>query len=326
MDFSSRAAEMFKILPSGHPMHDDQKHRGGPPKRLPLNLGTDVNDITGVYGIAIGARDLARTRAFYTGVLGFAEIDGIATYDSRPVVSFACAAPQASQVIVLSAFDDETDTGLVKDFAPSGAIVLASPPGGLAAWQRRLADHRVRITGRAWAFNQEHLCFTDPDGFDLAIVEDTAIGPANSSLSGAKDFVAMLRFKSVEIAAHSENQDIRNLFDVVGLPISARDGPVTRFQIGGGVPAGFVDILSDLRETAVPGSHGRIRHLVFRVLNHAVLARLAGELSSRGYRVSGSARTHEPVWIGLPRPGAFTVGLCSNELRAVADGDADEPV
>ncbi len=288
-----------------------------------------MHDITGVHHIATWGQDLAKTRAFYTGVLGLPEIVGpevvgIAEFKARPVASFACGGLDRAQFAALSIFRAQPAPDVAKDPAPSGAIVLASPRGGLPLWHRRLMEHGVRITGRAWAFDEEHLCFTDPDGFDLAIVEDPANSSANA-LDGA-DMASprILRLKSAEFPAHGQDNEIRKLLQLLGLPIAAQDGPVTRFQIEGAGPFEFVDIFTRPQPASAPPTASRILQLAFWVKNHLALARLSRVISDHGYKVFQSGPPSISLWIGLPRSEGILLALYSGDFGPNTEPRADE--
>jgi len=71
-------------------------------------------------------------------------------------------------------------TFLVHDAEPPGrcgpghvsSIVFAVPPGTLASWRHHLIERGADVTGNAWSFGEECLCFRDPDGLELALIEE----------------------------------------------------------------------------------------------------------------------------------------------------------
>jgi catechol 2,3-dioxygenase-like lactoylglutathione lyase family enzyme len=109
---------------------------------------------------------------------------------SHPFCTSTVGDPTGSPGTLLTFFIHEGVARGLRGTRQVSAVVLAVPPGSLPDWGKRLVDQGVEVVGRAWAFGEEYLCFTDPDGLELALIDDaidsesaTASCSANASFA-----------------------------------------------------------------------------------------------------------------------------------------------
>jgi hypothetical protein len=128
----------------------------------------------------------------------------------------------------------------------ASSVVLGVPPGALPNWRKRLADRGVDVLGRAWAFGEECLCFTDPDGLELALA---LIEDIEGSEPGAVAFVsdasgcAITRIRSVEFQIEGFRHAARFLVETLGFKAAGNEGAVFRFRDGPSERPVAVDLL-----------------------------------------------------------------------------------
>jgi glyoxalase family protein len=128
-----------------------------------------LTSIGGIHHVTSIAADPKRTEEFYAGTLGLHLVRKTVNFDEPSVLHFYFGDPRGSPGSMITFFVHETErpgrcgTGYVN------SIVFAVPPGTLQSWRGRLIARGADVTGTAWSFGEECVCFRDPDGLELAL-------------------------------------------------------------------------------------------------------------------------------------------------------------
>jgi catechol 2,3-dioxygenase-like lactoylglutathione lyase family enzyme len=276
----------------------------------------DVDIISGIHHVTILGADIRKSRAFYEEVLGLTAIEPPATSgpaEANFIVGSSIAGSRAGLSVLADPGKD--------DHGPSasiGAIVFSTPPQTLGAWGRHFDERSVRVTGRAWAFDEEHLCFSDPDGLDLALVED-ADGKdwTESPPVHAERALHPLRLHSVELHSMGAGDDLHRLLAVLGLALHAREGSLFRFKIGGPPPTAYIDVFSKPRAAPWPVAQSAIRGLALEVGSAEALAALEVTLAESRFDVERPRSEDPSLWVRLPSAFGLVVALGLPDQRVI---------
>jgi catechol 2,3-dioxygenase-like lactoylglutathione lyase family enzyme len=275
-----------------------------------------MSSLAGLHHVATTCTDARRALDFYVRVLGLRLVKRAVGSDTAIVPRFYCgdATGSPGSLIALSVHDmalrGRRGTGQVS------AATLGVPAGTLAYWRARLAAHGIAARGRAWMFGEEHLCFVDPDGLDLAIAEETARDTPDFGPGWAQAVVpaacAIQRIRALEIQLDALDPTAACLVEALGFRAAGQDGAVFRFRDDGpGAPVN-VDLV------CVPGGHpgapgaGVVSHVAWRVADDGALAAARAALVARGCAVTAP---HDDTYfrsIAFAAPGAVGFMLATD--------------
>ena len=158
-------------------------------------------------------------------------------------------------------------------------LSFAVPAGSLASWRRRLQEHGVRVLGTASSFGERHLCFSDPDGLDLTIVERQQ---CRFSRSGSE---AILGVTAIEVHIAALTQASRFLIGSLGFSAAGNEQAVHRFRCGFEL-ADTIDLVCAPNMRKGHGGLGIAHHAAWRVADLSVLRGYAAVLADYGADVS----------------------------------------
>ena len=125
--------------------------------------------LDGILETAIHTEDMAKSRAFYEGVLGLAPI-----FSDHRLSAYAVAAHDVL-LVFQKGTTAETVTlasGIIPGHAGDGTLHVAFAIGKdqLDAWEMQLATHGITIEGRNdWSRGGRSIYFRDPDGHLLEL-------------------------------------------------------------------------------------------------------------------------------------------------------------
>jgi catechol 2,3-dioxygenase-like lactoylglutathione lyase family enzyme len=166
------------------------------------------------------------------------------------------------------------------------SIVFAVPPGTLQSWRHRLMERGADVTGNAWSFGEECLCFRDPDGLELALIEEaTETGSNDQDREGPTDR-AIRRIRSVEIQIEGFQHTSQFLTERLGFEEFGQDGAVFRFLDGPPDRPIAVDLLCTPTHRPGHTGPGVAHHIALRVADSEALGRIATMLANCGFDVT----------------------------------------
>jgi glyoxalase family protein len=242
-----------------------------------------VTDIAGIHHVTCVGADPDRTLRFYTDTLGLRLVKKTVNFDEPSVLHFYCGNLAGSPGTLLTFFIHEGAARGRRGTGQVSSVVLAVPPGSLPDWRKRLADHRVEVMGRAWAFGEEYLCFTDPDGLELALIEDSnssepCIAPSPSDTPSR----AIRRIRSIEIQIEGFHHTSRFLVETFGFKAVGNEGAVFRFRDGPPALPVAIDLLCTPNHRPGSAGPGVVHHVAWRVPDTQSLSRMAEVLTNCG--------------------------------------------
>jgi glyoxalase family protein len=155
-------------------------------------------------------------------------------------------------------------------------ISLVVPKGSLGAWIHRANDAGVSMSERMTRFEEEYVTLEDPDGIEVELV---ASGSDNEA-------PAVERLHSVTLSEEGYERTAAMLTGLLGYRLRAETGNRFRYEIAGGGPSTYLDVVCapDLRRGGM-GS-GTIHHVAVRTPDDAAQAEWRKKVVAAGLNVS----------------------------------------
>src|ERR1700724_2798602 len=262
------------------------------PKPLLMKAEPVLTTIGGIHHITSIAADPKRTEEFYAGTLGLHLVRKTVNFDEPSVLHFYFGDRRGSPGSMITFFVHEAEPPGRCGPGHVSSVVFAVPPGTLLSWRRRLTERGADVTGNAWSFGEECLCFRDPDGLELALIEDVADRGKNYQATEASPDQAIRRIRSVEIQIEGFQHTSRFLTDRLGFEESGREGAVFRFLDGPPDRPIAVDLLCTPIHRPGHSGPGVAHHIALRVADSEALNRLATMLANCGSDVTPALDRH----------------------------------
>jgi glyoxalase family protein len=131
-----------------------------------------LTSIGGIHHVTSIAADPRRTEEFYAGTLGLHFVRKTVNFDEPSVLHFYFGDGRGSPGSMITFFVHEAEPPGRCGPGHVSSIVFAVPPGTLPNWRHHLIERGADVTGNAWSFGEGCLCFRDPDGLELALIEE----------------------------------------------------------------------------------------------------------------------------------------------------------
>jgi glyoxalase family protein len=245
-----------------------------------------VTEIAGIHHVTSIGANSDRTLDFYIGTLGLTLVARTVNFDEPSVLHFYCGDRAGSPGSLITFFIHEAAPRGRRGIGQVSAVVFAVPRGSLAGWHRQLTEHGVEVIGHAWAFGDQHLCFADPDGLALALIEEDDVDLPTAQSSGDPSLPAIRRIRSIEIQIEGFEHTSRFLIDRFGFEPIGHDGAVFRFLDGARQQPIAIDLLcTPNHRPGLPGP-GVAHHVAWRVADAGSLTRMAAAIARRGFDVT----------------------------------------
>ena len=172
------------------------------------------------------------------------------------------------------------------------SIVFAVPPGTLRSWHHCLVERGADVTGNAWSFGEECLCFRDPDGLELALIEEATETSSNDQDREGPTDRAIRRIRSVEIQIDGFQHASQFLTERLGFEEFGQEGAVFRFLDGPPDRPIAVDLLCTPTHRPGHTGPGVAHHIALRVADRKALGRIATILANCGFDVTPPLNRH----------------------------------
>jgi glyoxalase family protein len=253
---------------------------------LPMKAEPTLTSIGGIHHVTSIAADPKRTVEFYAGTLGLHLVRKTVNFDEPSVLHFYFGDRRGSPGSMITFFVHETElpgrcgTGYVN------SIVFAVPPGTLQSWRGRLIARGTDVIGIAWSFGEECVCFRDPDGLELALIEEASdAAPGDHDAKGKADQL-IRRIRSIEIQIEGFQHTSNFLTERLGFEEFGQEGAVFRFLDGPPDRPIAVDLLCTPTHRPGHAGPGVAHYVALRVADSDALAKIATMLANYGFDVT----------------------------------------
>ena len=217
----------------------------------------------GLHHVTTIIDDVQRAANFYAGVLGLKRVKKTVCYDDPGSYHLYYGDDAGSPGTVLSTLAWRC---VAKGLVGVGEVVqtaLRVPAGSLEWWSERLKAASVACRFDHSPFGEPLLCFADPDGTTLALVEAVQ----DRREAGRSDAVrAVMGLNEVTLNVRAEDATVDILEDVLGFRRVAQTDDSIRFIAHDG-PGGTLTLRMVGASSRGRLGGGTIRHVAFRAAN-----------------------------------------------------------
>lgn len=231
-----------------------------------------MSRIIGIHSVASATGDPEATRAFYGDMLGMALGPERAGHIDFRLVGDGASGHLAFQILAPAPLTE-------RDVTEANGVVLSIAPGSFAAWRQRLDQFGAEVLGHAWAFGSEYLCFSDPNGLELALVEDPL--PRGARVTELKVF----RLKSLELQVGAFTQRCEALIAALGLLPSGHEQMVHRYRSSSRSPEVAIDLFLRPDRLARRFGPGMLHSFSWTVSGANLLDAIVVQLQASGFTV-----------------------------------------
>ncbi|MGY3586267.1 glyoxalase family protein [Bradyrhizobium sp. USDA 4341] len=217
----------------------------------------------GLHHVTTIIDDVQRAAGFYAGVLGLKRVKKTVCYDDPGSYHLYYGDDAGSPGTVLSTLAWRC---VAKGLVGVGEVVqtaLRVPAGSLEWWSERLKAANLACRFDYSPFGEPLLCFADPDGTTLALVE--AVDDRREA--GRRDAVrAVMGLNEVTLNVRAEDATVDILQDVLGFRRVSQADDSIRFVAHDG-PGGTLTLRMVGASSRGRLGGGTIRHVAFRAAN-----------------------------------------------------------
>lgn len=216
----------------------------------------------GLHHVTAIIGDARRAADFYAGLLGLKRVKKTVCYDDPGSyhVYYGDGVGHPGTVISTLAWNCVTP-----GMTGAGEVVQTAfcvAPGSLDAWADRLAAAAIPYQWQVSPFDERTLCFADPDGTALSLVETWERQPGTSG-EGSKIDHALRGLHGVTLNVREEDATIDVLQKVFDFQLVSRRNGSMRFVAHDG-PGGKITLRMIGKSSRGRLGGGTIRHVAFR--------------------------------------------------------------
>jgi glyoxalase family protein len=248
----------------------DQSENEGPqggyctPNGPPQDLGLDRNYVNarGLHHVTTIIGDVRRAADFYAGVLGLKRVKKTVCYDDPGSYHVYYGDDIGSPGAVMSTLAWNCVTPGMIGVGEVVQTAFRVAPNSLDGWADRLASLGVPNRSEVSAFGERMLCFADPDGTALSLVE-TWEGRSGQGGQNSVVDLALRGLHGVTLNVREEDATIDILQKVFDFRlVSHRDGAMRLVAHDG--PGGTITLRMIGKSSRGRLGGGTIRHVAFR--------------------------------------------------------------
>src|ERR1700675_3409251 len=253
---------------------------------LPMKAEPVLTSIGGIHHVTSIAADPRRTKEFYAGTLGLHLVRRTVNFDEPSVLHFYFGDRRGSPGTMITFFVHEAEPPGRCGPGHVSSVVFAVPLGTLRSWRHHLMERGADVIGTAWSFGEECLCFRDPDGLELALIEDASEAGSNDQDREEPADRAIRRIRSVEIQIEGFQHTSKFLTERLGFEKFGQEGAVFRFLDGPPDRPTAVDLLCTPAHRPGHIGPGVAHHIALRVADSDALDRIATMLANCGFDIT----------------------------------------
>ncbi|SDH72971.1 MULTISPECIES: ring-cleaving dioxygenase [Bradyrhizobium] len=214
----------------------------------------------GLHHITTVVGDVQRTADFYAHILGLKRVKKTVCYDDPGSYHLYFGDNVGSPGTVISTLAWRC---VAKGMVGVGEVVQTAfrvPAGSSAWWSERLKAANVACRLDHSVFGEAMLCFVDPDGTALALVESKRI---HREAERSEDLQAVMGLNEVTLNVRREDATVDILQDVLGFKRVSKAEDSIRFVAHDG-PGGTLTLRTVGASSRGRLGGGTIRHVAFR--------------------------------------------------------------
>ncbi len=249
-----------------------------------------------------------RTTSFYTLGLGMRLLRRTVNYDELTMLEIQFCGVETSSASLMTFLVDPKAPRGVQGTGQISNLVFQVHASTLEQWSERLRSWGVRMAGFASSFGERCLCFSDPDGLPICLVEYDRDAPTYTQ--GQQMRLGALR--SIELQLQGYELTARFIANLLGFNREEREGAVTRFSDSTYMGSPILDLLSAPGHRAGKRGAGVATHLAFNVGEVADLQQYRDRAVALGLDVTPVLDRYYFSAIYFEIPGGIRLGMVAD--------------
>lgn len=234
----------------------------------------------GIHHVTAIAGPAQRNLDFYGRVLGLRLVKKTVNFDDPGTYHFYYGDEAGQPGTILTFFPWEHAAPGRLGVGETQETVFRVPEGAIGYWAHRLIEKGVAHEAPEKRFGETVIAFKDPDGMRLALAAMPGIeheGAWNNGGVPAEHAIRGFYGASLLVAKAAPTGAI--LTDVLGFTEIAREGSVVRYQAGGTLLGGIIDLREAGNFPRGRAGAGTVHHIAFRAANDAVQTEMVRKLA-----------------------------------------------
>jgi catechol 2,3-dioxygenase-like lactoylglutathione lyase family enzyme len=232
-------------------------------------MNNEARKILGIHHVTAITGDAQQNLDFYAGILGMRLVKLTVNFDDPSAYHLYYGNDVGRPGTILTFFAWPRAGQGRQGTAQATAVSLSIPQGSMGYWMDRLKEYDVTTEGPFDRFDEEVICFCDPDGLQLELVEHAATEKRNGWLKGpVLDHHVLRGICGVTIAEQAFALTARMMIEVLGFRCVKRAGSLFRFEMGRGGPGARIDLQYNPDRSRGLVACGTVHHVAWRTTDN----------------------------------------------------------
>ncbi|SHE34150.1 glyoxalase family protein [Seinonella peptonophila] len=275
----------------------------------------------GIHHITAFVYDAQRNVNFYVGVLGLRLIKKTVNFDAPEVyhLYFGDQIGTPGSVITFFPFN-QGKRGRIGG-GQVGSVTFAIPIGAISFWEDRLKNYDVtyQVIER---FDEMYLCFQDPDGVQLELVERADGENSEWSVEGISTIHAIKGLGGAKLYSLSPNKTLGLLQEGLGLERIAEDSNWIRLSSYGAL-GNIIDLNRNSIERGM-GGLGTVHHIAWRTQDQEEHLRWREKILSLGLQPTDQVDRQYFLALYFREPGGILFEISTDSPGFTVDEPIDQ--
>lgn len=279
-----------------------------------------LQQIKGLHHITSMAADAQANNDFFTGALGLRRVKKTVNFDAPDVYHLYYGDEVGTPGSVMTYFPFPHIAAGRPGTGEVGETLFAVPKGSIGFWKERLQTLGIKDIAESEVFGEKRLHFSGPDRDAFALVEvdnDDRAGWLKGDIAEAE---AIRGFHGASLRL-ADSGATAELIGFMGYEKVDSKDDWTRFAIGNGNGADFIDIQILPSANAARQGAGSVHHIAFAVEDRAAQLEVRKALMDTGYQVTPVIDRNYFWAIYFRTPGGVLFEIATNEPGFDADED-----
>ena len=279
-----------------------------------------LQQIKGLHHITSMAADAQANNDFFTRTLGFRRVKKTVNFDAPDVYHLYYGDEVGTPGSVMTYFPFPHIAAGRPGTGEVGETLFAVPKGSIGFWKERLQTLGIKDITESEVFGEKRLHFAGPDRDAFALIEvdnDNRAGWLKGDIAEAE---AIRGFHGASLRL-ADSGATAELLGFMGYEKIDSKDDWTRFAIGDGNGADFIDIQTLPSANAARQGAGSVHHIAFAVEDRAAQLEVRKALMDTGYPVTPVIDRNYFWAIYFRTPGGVLFEIATNEPGFDADED-----
>lgn len=272
-----------------------------------------IHHVTGICG------DAQQNVDFYAGVLGLRLVKLTVNFDDPGTYHLYYGDGAGSPGTVLTFFPYPNAQQGRRGVGQVTTTVLAVPVGSLDYWDSRLRSHEVECHRETTGADQRGLCFEDPDGMRLGLMESSGFSSVDWKESTVAKEHAIQGIRGAMLSLEGFENTAKLLRETMGFRESEQQGSRYLYEAG----QCFVELVCQPDAERALSGRGTVHHIAFRSPNEAEQLDWRNRLADEGYNVSPVMDRNYFHSIYYREPGGVLFEIATDPPGFTVDEPAD---